>query len=98
MNNPTTYKTAPHKSGTKDCCSDSKCGVGLRNNYFEGKRLTADSFSVEQKYMVGRRRLINRAMHGWGVVYGYAIKAVPPHGEQTNYACHLEIGPGLALD
>lgn len=98
MNESTNYQTAPHKSGTKDCCAESKCASGLRNKYFEGKRLTADSFSVEQKYMLNRRRLLNRAIHGWGVVYGYAINAVRPNGENTNYACHLKIGAGLALD
>lgn len=98
MNDPTNYKTAPHNSRSKDCCPESECASGLRNNYFEGKRLTADSFSVEQKYLLGRRQLINRALHGWGVVYGYAIKAVPPNGAEANYACHLKIGPGLALD
>lgn len=63
MNVPTNYKTAPHNSGTKDCCTESNCGSGLRNNYFEGKRLTADSFSVEQKYMLGRRHLILSLIH-----------------------------------
>src|ERR1043165_1968954 len=98
MNESTNYQAASHKSDTKDCCAESKCAPGLRNKYFEGKRLTADSFSVEQKYMLNRRRLLNRAIHGWGVVYGYAINAVRPNGEDANYACHLKIGAGLALD
>ena len=98
MKDRTNYKTAPHNSGTAERCMESKCGPGLRNNYFEGKRLTADSFSVEQKYMIGRRHLLNRAVFGWGVIYGYGIQAVLPNGEPTNYACHLKIGPGLALD
>ena len=98
MNDSKNYQTMPHKSGTKDCCAESKCASGPRNNYFEGKRLTADSFSVEQKYMLDRRRLLNRAVHGWGVVYGYAINAVQPNGVHANYACHLKIGSGLALD
>lgn len=72
-----------------ECCSD-KCSSGLRNNYFEGKRITAHSFNVEQKYMIGRRRLINRAVHGWGVVYGYGIK--------INEDKSVTIGAGLALD
>ena len=45
----------------------------LKNNYYEGKRLTPDTFRVEQRYMVERRRLLNRAIHGWGVVYGYPV-------------------------
>ena len=51
MNDRTDYKTTPQNSRTAERCTESKCGPGLRNNYFEGKRLTADSFSVEQKYI-----------------------------------------------
>jgi hypothetical protein len=57
-----------------ECCADGPCDSGLRNQYFEGKRLTADSFRVEQNYLLERRRLLNRTIHGWGVVYGYAMK------------------------
>src|SRR5689334_21498667 len=82
-----------------DCCADEKCTSGSRNNYFSGKRLTADVFRVEQTYMVERRHLLNRAIHGWGVVYGYSVamaaadKACP--GAERG---QLEIGEGLALD
>jgi hypothetical protein len=90
MNYPATQKTAHGK-----CCSDQKCETGLRNNYFEGKRLTVDSFRVEQEYLNERRRLLNRAVHGWGVVYGYAITHVPPTPTKPG---GLVIGAGLALD
>ncbi len=94
MNYPTTYKT--HTSSAKgECCTESKCESGLRNNYFEGKRLTADSFRVEQTYMQGRRHLLNRAIHGWGVVYGYELSESQSKRSETN---ELKIGPGLALD
>ena len=86
MNRPT-YETTP------GCCSEFNCEHGLRNNYFEGKRLTADSFRVEQKYSLDRRRLLNRAIHGWGVVYGYSIKA-----GGNGKAGQLTIGAGFALD
>lgn len=80
----------PHTHGDEgDCCTDSRCASGLRNNYFDGKRLTTDSFRVEQRYMLERRRLLNRAIHGWGVVYGYRI---------TWANGKLKIRPGLALD
>jgi len=58
------------------CCPDDECGIcggSLKNNYYAGKRLTPDTFRVEQRYHVERRRLLNRAIHGWGVVYGYPI-------------------------
>jgi hypothetical protein len=96
MNSPNTNRTAQHTKA--ECCTESKCESGLRNNYFEGKRLTADSFRVEQKYLVERRHLLNRAIHGWGVVYGYGITAVPPDDPKKSFACRLKIRPGLALD
>lgn len=79
------------------CCPDDGCGTGLRNAYYEGKRLTPDTFRVEQRYMVERRRLLNRAIHGWGVVYGYSI-AVEPRGAREAITHRLAIGEGLALD
>lgn len=91
MNNPTTQRTAQ-----PGCCAELKCESGLRNNYYEGKRLTADSFRVEQKYLLERRRLLNRAIHGWGVVYGYEVTATPPC--KGTGPGRLEIGAGLALD
>ena len=65
--------TQPRKSAAR-CCPDDECGTALKNNYFEGKRLTPDAFRVEQRYLVERRRLLNRAIHGWGVVYGYPVE------------------------
>lgn len=73
-----------------DCCADEKCTSGSRNNYFPGKRLTPDAFRTEQTYLVERRHLLNRAMHGFGVVYGYPVAMAAPGT--------LEIGEGLALD
>lgn len=85
------------RSVPRNCCDD-KCPAGSRNNYFLGKHLTPDSYQIEQSYGIERRRLLNRAIHGWGVVYGFAL-AVGGNGS----ACGLEpgelsIGEGLALD
>jgi hypothetical protein len=78
------------KPATKaDCCSDLENESGCRNNYFDGKRLSTDSFRVEQRYHRERRHLLNRAVFGWGVVYGF-----PVSGKDGR----LTIGPGLALD
>ena len=91
MNKPDTQSTAPQPTSTKaECCTETPCHSGCRNNYFEGKRLTADSFRVEQRYLLERRQLLNRAIHGWGLVYGYALSNGP--------SGKLTIGPGLALD
>lgn len=79
------------------CDCPRECTSGSRNRYFTGKRLTPDSFSKEQAYQLERRRLLNRAMHGWGVVYGLGVQTVNLkccEGETRG----LEVGVGLALD
>lgn len=99
QNTDTREKKSPAGGTKRECCTDAPCDSGLRNQYFEGKRLTADSFRVEQSYLVERRRLLNRAIHGWGVVYGYAMKPVRATDCRTeDESGWLEIGPGLALD
>jgi hypothetical protein len=65
------------------------CSPAVRNRYFRGKLMTVADYQAEQRYMIQRRRAINRAMFGWGVAYGFALR----HSDRT-----LEIGPGLALD
>src|SRR4249919_1500295 len=80
----------------RECCSDAACDAGLRNHYFEGKRLTADSFRVEQDYLIDRRRLLNRAIHGWGVVYGFGMTVAAP--DENGAVGRFRIDPGLALD
>ncbi len=61
-----------------------------RNNYFYGKLLSVDDFESEQKYMNDKRRLINRFMHGCGVVCGLNVV---PVGDDT-----ISLEAGLALD
>lgn len=82
------------RTGHQQCCHEPGCGLGLRNNYFEGKRLSVDSFRIEQAYSLHRRRLLNRAIHGWGVVYGFEMSL----GQRPKQAGQLIVGPGLALD
>lgn len=91
MHTPKTSTTIPRPTSMGgECCTDQQCEFGLRNNYFEGKRLTPDMFRIEQRYLLERRRLLNRAIHGWGVVYGYGVERVP-EGK-------LKVKPGVALD
>jgi hypothetical protein len=73
-----------------ECCQDAECRGSQRNNYFYGKHLTPDSFRVEQRFLNERRQLLNRAVHGWGVVYGYSLTP------ETSGS--LRVGTGLALD
>lgn len=84
----------PCKSSPRSTsCEERECTSGRRNRYFVGKRLMPDAFQVEQDYFVERRRLLNRSIHGWGIVHGYAI-SVQTEGDDSV----LKIGPGLALD
>lgn len=78
-----------HISPATNCCPEEDCGKGLRNHYFPGKKLTPRSLSVEQRYHLERRKLINRAVHGYGVVYGFGVKID---------GGRLGIGGGLAFD
>ncbi len=61
-----------------------------RNRYFYGKLLTVRDFETEQNYADAKRRLINRALHGAGVVCGLGVSA----GDDTT----LLIESGMALD
>ncbi len=61
-----------------------------RNRYFYGKLLTVRDFEAEQNYMDIKHRLINRVVHGAGVVCGLGVSA----GDDTT----LLIGSGMALD
>jgi hypothetical protein len=95
-----TTKSSPGKSkssGAENCCADPNCGLGLRNQYFDGKRLTTASFSLEQTYGIEHRHLLNRAIHGWGLVYGYAIDSETAHNSYEA-ASKLKVSPGLVLD
>lgn len=79
-------------------CGEHECTSGTRNRYYPGKRLTPDTMSAEQDYLVERRRMINRAMHGWGVVYGYATAMATDSQCGDAAPGTLRIGPGLAFD
>lgn len=81
-----------HLEQAADSVIDDADNSGLKNHYFLGKRMTPAAFKTEQDYLVGRRRLINAAIHGWGVVRGLAVSA--PGGTPGK----LAIGAGFALD
>ena len=61
-----------------------------RNRYFYGKLLTVRDFEVEQRYHCTKRELLNRLIHGAGVVCGLGVTA---SDEST-----LMIESGMALD
>jgi hypothetical protein len=60
-----------------------------RNRYFQGKLLTDSDFVTEQEYFKQKGRRHNRYLHGWGVVYGFAVVI---HGRK------LIVDPGMAID
>ena len=61
-----------------------------RNRYFYGKLLTVRDFEQEQTYMNNKRRLINKAVLGAGVVCGLGVT------QADDYTLIVE--SGLALD
>lgn len=73
------------------------CGLQTfrRNTYFNGKLLVERDFSAEQAYYMGKDRLHNRLLHGYGTVCGLKVRA------HLNPACrdrYVYIEPGVALD
>src|SRR5258708_34877391 len=60
-----------------------------RNNHFSAGVLTSEKFQTDQEYFLEKLRRHNRALHGFGVVYGLKTKR---QGTQ------IVVEPGLALD
>src|SRR5689334_15195806 len=54
--------------------------------------MRAEDFRLEQAYGLSRRRLINRAVLGWGVVRGFSFRQDPAAPQP------FRIGDGFALD
>lgn len=61
-----------------------------RMNYFNGLFLTETEFNLEQDYHIRMRRLHNRWLHGWGIVWGLDVEQT---GEST-----VKITNGMALN
>lgn len=62
-----------------------------RLRYFHGMLLEDKDFKAEQIYHIEKRKLLNRSLHGWGVVCGLGIDL---NVEQTK----VIVQPGFALD
>lgn len=60
--------------------------------YFDGEILDKNIFIAEQKYHNDKRKLLNKMLHGWGVVCGLKVKATNPPSS------NIIVEPGLALD
>lgn len=97
MYKPNTPMQPKPRPARADCCPEPDCTCGLRNNYYVGKRLTPDAFSIEQRYHNGRRHLLNRTLFGEGVVKGYAVACAQDELAGQPPGC-LVVSTGLALD
>lgn len=83
-------------SANTEKCADKEKAVCDYNEfrrlrYFHGMLLDDKGFQSEQQYHAGKRRLINRMLHGSGVVCGLDLK-----GKKD--ARWIEVTSGLALD
>jgi hypothetical protein len=65
-----------------------------RPRFFSRQMITADDLSGGIDYLRARMRRHNRALHGWGIVYGVAV-AFKPDDDGT--VRKLTITPGLVL-
>lgn len=61
-----------------------------RNRFFYGKLLTVRDFETEQKYFNDKRRMVNRLLHGIGVVSGLHVVAIDDRS--------ISVEMGMALD
>ena len=69
-------------------------GGGLRRvSYFDGQRLGAGDFQVEQDYLLDRLARRNRLLHGAGIVDGLAVTV-----DADGKAPRVVVAPGLAFD
>lgn len=83
-------------SANTDKCADKDKAVCDYNEfrrlrYFHGMLLDDKDFQAEQQYHAGKRRLLNRMLHGSGVVCGLDLK-----GKKDGR--WIEITSGMALD
>jgi hypothetical protein len=87
--------------GTQGDSEGCKLHQFKRNNYFYGKLMSVRDFQTEQSYFSEKRHLINRLIHGCGLVCGfdlehdYAAVEVSPKG--TGIELKFPIG-GVAID
>jgi len=65
-----------------------------RNQFFQGKLMTARDMEAEQEYHTERLHAINRFSTGQGILYGAEISAV----EETDAELQVTIEPGIVLD
>jgi hypothetical protein len=65
-----------------------------RNAYFNGKPMFAEDCYLEQKYINEKRYLINRLIHGTGIICGLEVKSI----EKICESWRVNLTPGCAID
>jgi hypothetical protein len=70
------------------------CGQALeRVRHFPRMLMTADDMRAEQEYFREKARRHNRYLHGWGVVCGCTVEAVPGQVRQVRVCPGYFVGP-----
>jgi len=85
--------------GNKDCNEvieekNATLNKFERNKFFYGKLMTVRDFELEQNYFNGKRHLLNRLIHGVGLVCGLKVKNPNPKGNTLE----IDLKSGAALD
>jgi hypothetical protein len=67
-----------------------------RMHYFDGQRLSAPDFEVEQKYHIEVRRRLNHGLYRPGVVSGLVVERIPTTAPFDPH--NVNVTAGIALD
>lgn len=73
----------------------STLGPDLRVNYAHGMVLGLDEFVQEQRHRLGKSELRNRALHGFGTLYGLQVTAEPVAEGATDVVLRVTSGMGI---
>jgi len=65
-----------------------------KNQFFQGKLMTARDMQTEQKYHAERLHVLNRFATGQGILHGAEVSAV----EETETELKVTIEPGIVID
>jgi len=65
-----------------------------RNRYYTGKLMTVRDFQTEQSYLNEKRHLLNRLVHGYGIVYGLQVEPLQESADKSGILIHA----GVAID
>jgi hypothetical protein len=71
--------------------------VFRRTNYFFGKLLEVSDFKTEQKYFINKQRLMNRLIHGTGIICGLNVLKKGPSAMDLQEN-QIRVTEGVALD